>query len=209
MVLPCGRIDPSGIAHVLIAQKTLRVARLLRKLCGSDSLGVLLGLREVYSNVKVSVLGSSYPAHILLYAVTADIVGVLGELVEIVRCLFGAFLIAGRKLTLHLGRSRCEQSHELCVKKVTVNARVLADAFLHSIVKKLAKHRFKVNILILRLRLLILVQTQGLKQAVGAVYSVGLGYKPGIHSVGDKLFYTFIYHNDDTPFDKPLFNIII
>ena len=38
VVLPCGRIDTAGIAHILIAQKTLGIARLLRKLCRSDDI---------------------------------------------------------------------------------------------------------------------------------------------------------------------------
>lgn len=76
VILSCGVIDPSRIAHVFLAEHTFWVTALLGVKSRSDSLGILFGLGKIYGNVKSAVLGLGSPLNIFCNAVAANIVRV-------------------------------------------------------------------------------------------------------------------------------------
>ena len=93
VILSCGVIYSACIAHIFRTEEALGIAALLCVLCGGNCLGVLFGLGEVYGDVKLAVFGVGFPLDVLCDTVAADIVGVTAEFIEIVRCLYGRFLI--------------------------------------------------------------------------------------------------------------------
>ena len=104
-----------GVALVLGAELAARVVGRGQVPRRSYGLGVLLGLREVYRDVELAVLGVRLPLDVLCYAVAADVVRVLAEGVIPVRRGLGALFIEGVELFNDLRRARREPAHELAV----------------------------------------------------------------------------------------------
>ena len=108
VVLPRGVVYAPGVALVLGAELAARVVGRGQVSRRGYGLGVLLGLREVYRNVELAVLGVRFPLDVLGYAVAADVVRVLAEGVVPVRRGLGALPIQGVEALNDLRRARRE-----------------------------------------------------------------------------------------------------
>lgn len=76
VVLAGGMIHTACITFIFTAQQAFRITGLFCQLRCSNSLGILLRLGQVDSNVQIAVFGGCYPFHILADTITADIVGI-------------------------------------------------------------------------------------------------------------------------------------
>ena len=134
----------AGVAFVIVAKNALWVARLRHLLCGGDGLGVLLGLGEIDGDVDVAVLGVSRPLEILCNSVASYIVGVAGELVEVVGCRLGRGLIELLELGNNAGGAVNEHAHDLGVEEVAIDHRVTLDeSCLYRVVEKIVEYLTK------------------------------------------------------------------
>ena len=138
VVLPGGMVQPPGVPLVLCAEEAAGVGPGGEVAGGGDGLGVLLGLREVNCDIQIAVLGGRDPLHVAGNAVSADVVGVLGELVVPVGGRLGAFGIETLKLLDDLRGAGGETAHEHGVEHVAVGDGVLGkDAALMGVVHQL------------------------------------------------------------------------
>ena len=72
------------VALVLRAKQTLGVSALRQELCRRDSLGVLLGLGEIYGDVNLTVFALVFPLKVLGNTVGAYVITCAAEIVEII-----------------------------------------------------------------------------------------------------------------------------
>ena len=136
VVFPCRMVHPAGVSHIFIAQLALRIRSLPRKLSRGDRPRILLRLAQVDSDVQISVLRRSQPAHILRDPVAADIIGILAELIVPFRSSTGAALF--QSLPEHrcdIRRSGRKGTHQLRVKQIPVRNAFGRD---HSLVSRVA-----------------------------------------------------------------------
>ncbi len=116
VVLPCRMVQTSRVSFILHTEQALGITACLRILRRRDRLRILLRLRQIDRNINLTVRRIHLPLHILLHAVTADIVAVLTELVVIIGCFLRRILVFLRKCLLHLGRSWNQAVHQLRVE---------------------------------------------------------------------------------------------
>ena len=136
-VILSGRVvDASRIALIFQTKLALGIAGLRCRFRGGDSLRILLRLAQVDRNIKISVFRGGHPPHILLDAVAADIVNILREAVKPVCCRCGTFRIVLRKQLAHLMRGRCQNAHQLRIKKITAGGILTAYAAPHSVIQQ-------------------------------------------------------------------------
>ena len=157
-------VHAARVALVLHAQQALGVAGLGRVLRRGDGLRVLLRLGEVDGDDQVAVFRRRQPAHVLLDAIAADVVGVLGKPVIPVRCLPGRFRVQFGELRAHLPGRRGQYAHQLGVQKVPAGDVAFAGAPLHRVVQQHLQDLLQRRLG--GLRVLIAVQAQGVDQLV-------------------------------------------
>ena len=85
VILSGGMIHPACIPLVLPAQQALRITGLLCVSGRRDGLGILFRLGEVDGDIQVAILCIGNPFHVPADTVSANIVGVLAELVIVIR----------------------------------------------------------------------------------------------------------------------------
>ena len=79
-------VHTSCISLVFFAQKAFWITALFCQFCSRDRLRVLLRFGEVDRDIDIAV-GTRYaPADILCDAVSADVVGILAQFVEVIGC---------------------------------------------------------------------------------------------------------------------------
>jgi hypothetical protein len=128
------------VALVLRAKQTLGVSALRKELCRSDSLGVLLGLGEIYGDIKLAVLALVLPLEVLCNTVGADVVACAAKSVEIVGRELGGNCVIRREGANDLARTGSENSHQLGVEQIAVDhAVVLKKSLLCRVVAKSGK----------------------------------------------------------------------
>ena len=76
-ILPRRMIDASRVTLVFRAKLALGIARLGRIFCCCDGLGVLLRLGKVDGDIQITVFRRRLPSHVLLDAITADVIRIL------------------------------------------------------------------------------------------------------------------------------------
>jgi len=67
------------------------------------------------------------PADILCDAVSADVVGILAQFVEVIGCLLRALRIEFLKLLYHLSRARHQAVHQFRIEQIAVNDAVVFE----------------------------------------------------------------------------------
>ena len=93
VILPCRMIDPARITFIFHAEKTLRIAALLRVFCRRNRFRVLLRFGKINGNIQITVLRRCNPFLVFFDAVSSDIIRVLAQLIEIIRRFLRALFI--------------------------------------------------------------------------------------------------------------------
>ena len=120
VIFPGGVIHPACVALILHAQQALGIATLGSIFCSCNGSGVLLRFAEVNGDVQITAGSRSNPLHILRDCVSADIVGILTELIVPIRCCFRTqTVIAVSKLPLNLTGSWSETAHQSGVEQLS------------------------------------------------------------------------------------------
>ena len=133
-ILPRWVRDCARIANILDAEQALRVSRRLFQLRRRDIARVFFGLGEVDGDFQLTVLRLRRPVLVLRDTVTANIIAVLTQLVEIVRRSLGRFCVKRPELPHDLRRARGDAAHEPRVKQVALRNRVVDLSVLDCIV---------------------------------------------------------------------------
>ena len=196
VILSCRMIDSSCISDIFLAEQALGISALFCKLRRRDGFRILFRLGEIDGNINVSIRTGHAPPHILFDPVTADVVGILTQLVEIIRCFHRAFLIQLPEFRRHLRRSRHQAVHQLRVEQIPVNnAVMLHQPLFGCIIKKLIQRLLQIRMLRHLLLFLIIIQFQDLQNPVDRVDPVFFLQKSLLHPILYKFCDTFFYHN--------------
>ena len=163
-------VHTARIALVFRAEHALGIAGLGGQLCRGDGLGVLFGLTEVDGHVQIAVLGGRLPAHVLLDAVAADVVGILRKIVVPVGGSLRAGSIHLSKGLVHFPGQRSQDAHEFGIKQVPAGNVIVADIPAHSVLQKtiqdlLQTHGFRVG----RFKT---VQLHGIQNLIGHINGI-------------------------------------
>ena len=129
-------VDATCVSFVFYAELTFWICACLCIFCGCDCFWIFLWFGQVNGDIDHSVRRVNRPFHIFLYAVTADIIAVLTELVVVFGCLFRGNVIFFFEFTLNLRRSWKQAVHKLCVEEVAVYNTVLDESARNCFIKK-------------------------------------------------------------------------
>ena len=111
VVLPCRMINTSRISFIFRAKKTFRIASGFYIPCRGNCFWIFFRFGQIDGNINLTVWTVYLPLLILLYAISADIIAVLTQFIEIIGCFFWAFFIFIPELFLHLARTRHQTVH--------------------------------------------------------------------------------------------------
>ena len=121
-------IDAARIADVLHAEQAFRISALFHVLCSCDRFRIFLRFGEVYRDIEIPILCLCDPLQIFTDAVTADIVGILAQFIEITGRILRGLFIFTVELFYDLTRARHQAVHEPRIKEIPVhNAVVFKD----------------------------------------------------------------------------------
>ena len=180
-------IHTACITFIFTAQQAFRITGLFCQLRCSNSLGILLRLGQVDSNVQIAVFGGCYPFHILADTIAADIIGISAQFIIIVgSCLRRYLLVQLMKMTDHFTGSGHQQSHDLRIEKVTVYHTVLLEnAFFISVIQHALQNLFQFILTHGHIVALFqFIQFKQLQQTVGRVDHIFLRNQSCLYSVG-------------------------
>ena len=144
MILSCRMRKCTGIAFVLLTQKTVGIIT-FDLICGIRNVfRVFLRLRQIDCNVNLSVWRLCLPFFIFYNPVGADIICVLTKLIIKIRRFLRTLCIQFLKLFSHTGRRRCYQSHNLCIKQISVcDGVLLQNPFFNRIVHHVVQDKMQ------------------------------------------------------------------
>ena len=166
-VLASGMVHAACVSLIFRAEHTLGVAGLGRQLRCCDGLGVLFRFAEVDCYIQIAVLGGRFPPHILLDAVAADVVGILGEVIIPVGSSLRALPVQLSKSLMYFAGWRRQDSHQLGVKEIPAGDVIVTDIPRHSIIQQPLKHILQTHGF--RLGGLVAVQLHSLQQLIGHI----------------------------------------
>ena len=140
VVLTCRMIGTAGISLILHTELTFGIAAGFGIFCGCNGFRIFFRFGEIHGDVDGSIRTVDFPFQISGNTVTANIIAVLAEFIEIVSCSLRGNLIFLPELFLYLSRPWNQAVHQTCVKKITVGDTVLDQATFHSFVQKIGKY---------------------------------------------------------------------
>ena len=111
VVLPCRMINTSRISFIFRAKKTFRIASGFYIPCRGNCFWIFFRFGQIDGNINLTVWTVYLPLLILLYAISADIIAILTQFIEIIGCFLWAFFIFIPELFLHLARTRHQTVH--------------------------------------------------------------------------------------------------
>ena len=111
VVLPCRMINTSRISFIFRAKKTFRITSGFYIPCRGNCFWIFFRFGQIDGNINLTVWTVYLPLLILLYAISADIIAVLTQFIEIIGCFLWAFFIFIPELFLHLARTRHQTVH--------------------------------------------------------------------------------------------------
>ena len=136
VVLSGRMIYSSCISFILRAKQAFRVAAGFYKLGCCDRLWILLRFGKINGNVNLTIITVYCPFLVFLYTITANVITVLAEFIEVIGCLLRIFLISAPEFLLYLCRTRHQTIHKLCIKKISVNDAVFNKVSLYRFIQK-------------------------------------------------------------------------
>ena len=120
VVFSCRVIQSSCISLIFHAELAFWITALFCILCSGNSLWIFFRLGKVNGDIYGSIGAFHSPAPVFLYAVTADIIGILTEFIEKFCSRFRAFLVLFPEFFLNLGRTGNQAVHDFGVKQIPV-----------------------------------------------------------------------------------------
>ena len=137
MILASSSLQVTGKAFGLFTKGTLGINSRRCILCSSNSLGILFGFRKVNGDIQLAVGGIRHPFLVFFYPIAANIVGILGKIIEKVGSFPGILLIKCPETVGNPRGSGGQKSHNAGIKKIPVSNRIIRQkAARGSIVQK-------------------------------------------------------------------------
>ena len=185
-VIGTGRmVHASGITFVFHTQLALGVCRLGSVLGSSNGLGVLLRFAQIDGDIQLAVLALILPAHILLDAITADVVGIAGEFIIPVSSINRRHGILFPEGINHLPGHGSNGTHDSGIENIPGSDAVITDTFGNCIVQNACQNLFQ----ILTLGFIggfIIIFAENIQQTVGQHLMIQGVCQSGVHGIRDQ-----------------------
>ena len=120
-------IDASGIALIFLAQQALGIGGLRHQFGCRNRFRVFFRFGQIDGNVQIAVFGRSNPFDVFCNTVSADIIGILRELIEPIGRALRVLVIQKCKVVLYLTRRWRQRAHQLGVKQIPIHHTVLFE----------------------------------------------------------------------------------
>ena len=174
VILSCRMIDTTCISFVFRTEKTFRITACPGILGRSDRFRIFFRFGKINGNIDISVRTFYFPFLVFFYSITADIVTVLTQFIEIICSLLRVFLILIPKFLLNLCRARHQAVHQSCIKKITVDNAVFCQIPLYRFIQKLIQSFFQIYISRFFFRLCKFILVKNIKKKIDRVTALTL-----------------------------------
>ena len=180
-----GMVHPSCITLILHTQLALGVSRLGGVLGSSNGFRVLLRFAQIDGDIQLAIFALILPAHILLDAITADVVGVTGEFIIPVSSINWRQGILFPESINHFSGHGSNCTHDSGIENILGSDAVITDTLGNCIVQNACQNLFQ----ILALGFIggfIIIFAENIQQTVGQHLMIQRVCQTGVHGIGDQ-----------------------
>ena len=194
VVLPGGMVQIPRVPFIFPAQQAFGISTLLCQLSRRNGFGIFFRFGEIDGDINLPIRTLHHPFHIFTNPVSADIIRILAELIEIIGSFLRALLVKFLESGNHLAGSRQKAVHQPCIQKIPFNHRVPDEFVLTGVIQQSFQRLLKRGMFIDAVRFLISVQPQRIQQQIGHVNPVRFLHQSLLNSILCQLFDILIRH---------------